>query len=63
MIYDSVRIEGECYEHAESKATIGWNSNAELSNDCILGIRHTDVMKITCIRLCRYKGLNIVRNV
>ena len=32
--------------------TIGWNSNAELSNDCISGIRHTDVMKITCIRLC-----------
>jgi hypothetical protein len=29
--------------------TIGWNSNAELSNDCIFGIRHTDVMKITGI--------------
>jgi hypothetical protein len=24
-----------CYEHAESRATIGWNSNAELSNDWI----------------------------
>jgi hypothetical protein len=27
----------DCHKHAVSWAMIGWNSNVELSNDCILG--------------------------
>jgi hypothetical protein len=36
-----------CHEHAVSWATIGWNSNVELSNDCISG-------RSWCLLMCHH---------